>query len=236
MRIFFLLCFSLILYACPNGNAQAPSSIPDTYQLLFEHTFEEAASVSDFEMTDPSAWRIQQKEGNHSLELFGASQYKPAVRSPRNIAFIKAHQFEDFVMEVKLAQTGKEYGHRDMCLFFGMKDASNFYYVHMATKADPHAHNIFLVNDEPRVAIAEKTTDGIDWGEVGQWHSIRLERKVSEGVIRVFFDDMDTPIMTAKDTHFGAGYLGFGSFDDTGMIDNIKIWGPKVATRKYGFF
>ena len=139
-------------------------------------------------------------------------------------------------MEVNLAQTGREYGHRDMCLFFGMKDASNFYYVHIATKADPHAHNIFLVNDEPRVAIAEKTTEGIEWGKVGEWQKIRIERRVEEGSIKVYFDDMTTPIMEATDTHFGDGYIGFGSFDDTGMVDNIKIWGPKTSEAKYGFF
>lgn len=235
MRIVSLLLLALIIYACPNSQAQK-STIPDSYQLLFEYDFEDKAKLSDFEMTDPSAWRISKAEGNAALELFGASEYAPPVRSPRNIAFIKAHQFGDFVLEVKLAQTGREYGHRDMCLFWGMKDASNFYYVHMASKADPHAHNIFLVNDEPRVAIAEKTTDGIDWGEVGDWHTIRLERNMAEGQIRVYFDDLEAPIMMTTDKHFGAGYIGFGSFDDTGFIDDIKIWGPGYASKRHGFF
>ena len=132
------------------------SHIPEGYHLQYSQDFEGEVKVNDFMATDASAWRIQQEGTNSSLELFGASEYEPRVRSPRNIACIANMQFGDFVMEVQLSQTGREYGHRDMCLFFNMKDPSNFYYVHMASVADPHAHNIFLVNDEPRIAIAEK--------------------------------------------------------------------------------
>jgi hypothetical protein len=59
---------------------------------------------------------------------------------------------------------------------------------------------------------------------------VRLERKLSDGTIKVFFDDMIHPIMVAEDKTFGEGYIGFGSFDDTGKIDNIKIWGPALGT------
>lgn len=202
------------------------------YPLLYENDFEHGMSVQDFEFTDPSAWRLKDTLGNQSLELFGKSQYAPRVRSPLNIAMMNKVKVRNFVLEVNLRQTGREYGHRDMCLFFGMKDPSNFYYVHMASIADPNAHNIFLVNDEPRRNIAKKTTDGIKWGQ--DWNTIRIERNVDEGTIKVYFNDMNVPIMEAEDTHFDAGYIGFGSFDDTGMVDNIKIWGePATAPSKF---
>jgi hypothetical protein len=35
--------------------------------------------------------------------------------------------------------------------------------------------------------------------------------------------------MVTEDRTFADGRIGFGSFDDTGKIDNIRIWGPKVA-------
>ena len=47
---------------------------------------------------------------------------------------------------------------------------------------------------------------------------------------------MTKPIMMAEDKTFGAGHIGFGSFDDTGKIDNIRIWGPAVETKKTDFF
>ena len=105
----------------------------------------------------------------------------------------------------------------------------------LATKADDYAHNLFLVNDEPRVKIATQTTEGVNWG-LGVWHKVRLERTRADGAIRVFFDDFSQPIMTATDTHFDAGMIGFGSFDDTGMVANIRVWGPGLEPARTGFF
>ena len=134
-----------------------------------------------------------------------------------------------------MIQTGREYGHRDMCLFFGFQEPSKFYYAHIATAADDHAHNVFIVKDAPRTKIAKETTKGVNWG-LEVWHKVRLERKASDGSIKVYFDDLTKPIMVAEDKTFASGYIGFGSFDDTGKVDNIKIWGPVVETKKTGFF
>jgi hypothetical protein len=57
-------------------------------------------------------------------------------------------------------------------------------------------------------------------------------RNAERGEIAVFFDDMEQPIMTAKDKRFPRGCIGFGSFDDTGMIDNVRIWAPKASGRR----
>ena len=55
-------------------------------------------------------------------------------------------------------------------------------------------------------------------------------------MIRIYFDDMTTPIMEASDTHFDNGRIGFGSFDDTGQFDEIKIWAPEVFEAQTTFF
>jgi len=201
-------------------------------RLLYQQKFDSARSLRDFVMSDPKAWKFSP---SNALELATQSDYKPLVRSPFNIALIADRVFEDFVLEADLMQTSREYGHRDMCLFFGFQTPTNFYYAHIATAADPHAHNIFIVNAQPRTNIATKTTKGVNWGS-GIWHKVRLERKLADGSIRVFFDTMTEPIMVAEDKTFGAGYVGFGSFDDTGMVDNIKIWGNKVQRKKTEFF
>jgi hypothetical protein len=39
----------------------------------------------------------------------------------------------------------------------------------------------------------------------------------------VFFDNMDEPIMTAEDRRFERGTVGFGSFDDTGRFDDVRL-------------
>ncbi|MBI3852276.1 MAG: hypothetical protein HY298_18635 [Verrucomicrobia bacterium] len=210
-------------------------ALPVGYKLLYEQKFEQPSALQDFVMTDAKAWKLS-KDGNTSaLELVSQSNYKPAVRSPVNIALIADKVFSDFILEADLIQTGKEYGHRDMCLFFGFQDPTKFYYAHIATAADDHAHNIFIVNEKPRTKIATETTKGVNWG-LGIWHKVRLERKVSDGTVKVYFDDFSKPIMVAEDKTFGSGYVGFGSFDDTGKIANIKVWGAVMDTRKIGFF
>jgi hypothetical protein len=204
--------------------------IPDGYKLLYQQDFTSADALKDFVFSDDAAWKWSDADGKQALELHKQSTYKPVVRSPFNIALLGGKQFGDFIVEAQCQQTGKEYGHRDMVFVFGFQDPSKFYYVHIATKADDHANQIFIVNEQPRLKISKTSNDGNQWG-LGVWRKVRLERKASEGTVKVFFDDMSKPIMTAEDKTFGAGWIGFGSFDDTGKIANIRVWG-KEATEK----
>lgn len=222
----------LLLFLAPT---LVNAGIPAGYSLLYDQNFEEPAAVRDFIFSDATAWKISRANNNAALELVKQSNYKPVVRSPVNISLINGKQFTDFVLEGDFIQTGREYGHRDMCIYFGFQNTTNFYYVHIATAADPHAHNIFAVTNAPRIAIATETTKGVNWG-LDIWHKVRLERNTGNGDIRVFFDDMSKPIMVAQDKTFGAGYAGFGSFDDTGMVDNIKIWGTEAKSKPAAFF
>ncbi|MEM6376978.1 MAG: hypothetical protein AAF705_02120, partial [Bacteroidota bacterium] len=85
--------------------------------MVYSEDFENPQVIRDFDMTDPEAWKINKTDSQYTLELFGASNYEARVRSPFNIAVLKPIIVGDFIMEVKLAQSGREYGHRDLCLF-----------------------------------------------------------------------------------------------------------------------
>lgn len=189
--------------------------------LVFEADF--SGDLSAWTMTDPDAWKIVEEDGDGKLALHADSDYEPPVRSPLSIARITDLDVTDFVLDVEAKQTGREYGHRDLCFFFGYQSPAHFYYVHLATKADDHANSIFLVNGEPRVSIAQKRTDGTDWAE--GYHHIRIERDTEAGTIKVYFNNMDEPVMETVDKTFLHGGIGLGSFDDTGHFDNLKIHG-----------
>lgn len=192
--------------------------------LVFEEDFEQGSGR--WEPTDPNAWKVVEQDGNHVFYLHKQSEYEPPFRSPFNIAWIKDLNVSDAVIEARMEQTGREYGHRDMCVFFGRQDATHFYYVHIATAADEVANTILIVNGAPRVSIVQERTPGTDW--TTGYHTVRVVRDTKEGTILVYFDDMEKPIMKAVDKTFLSGGIGFGSFDDTGNIDDIRIWGKKT--------
>ncbi len=209
----------------------APPSQPECegLPLVFSADFEKE-DASQFEMTDEKAWKVRTRDGEKVLSLRRASKYEPAVRSPKNIAWIKDLEVTDFVMDVACRQTGKEYGHRDLCFFFNGEDASHFYYVHLATKADDHANSIFLVDGAPRTSIAKERTKGTDWGKTLQ--KVRIKRDTKTGRIEVFYNDMKTPVMWTVDKTFLKGKLGIGSFDDTGDFYSITVWGNQEEAPK----
>ena len=139
------------------------------------------------------------------------------------MSLVKDVEVTDFEMTVRVLSTHEDYGHRDVCLFFGYQDPSHFYYVHLGKETDDHANQVFIVNDAPRVKISTKTTAGTNWDN--EWHTVRVSRNAETGVIAVYFDDMKTPIMTATDKTFRWGRVGVGSFDDTGDWDDFRLRG-----------
>ena len=182
-----------------------------------------------WEPTCDEGWSVSKDGERTVLDLGKDCDYKPEVRSPVRIAWIKDLNVGDFILDFEGRQTGREYGHRDMCLFFGKQDGSHFYYVHIASVADAHANSIFLVNGEPRVSIAQERTDGTKWTQ--GYHHIRVKRDVDSGSIEVFFDDMEKPAMRTVDKTFTSGTIGLGSFDDEGHFDNVKIWGEVLPEK-----
>lgn len=204
------------------GLTQAPGfAQKGELPLVFKEDFEKGADR--WQPTDAKAWRIVETDRGHVYNQFATSKYSPPHRSPYNISLIKDAVVTDFVLETKVQSTGKDVPHRDMCLFFGYQDPAHFYYVHIAKSADDHANQIFIVNDAPRKKISATSTKGTKWTD--GWHDVKIVRRVSDGTIEIYFDDMKAPIMTAQDKTFAFGRVGLGSFDDTGNWDDVRLHG-----------
>jgi hypothetical protein len=177
-----------------------------------------------------AGWNVTHQGDNHVFSQHKSIKLKTPYRSPYNRAFIKDLYVSDFVLDVQLQSTIKDYGHRDLCMFFGYQDPSHLYYVHLGKKMDSHANNIFIVNDADRKSISTKTTAGTNWDD--EWHHARVVRNVETGTIDIYFDDMETPVMTAVDKNFTWGQVGIGSFDDTGNFDDVLLYGKEVDKPK----
>lgn len=226
----------LLIAAAAHVGVLAAANMPADYRLLYEQPCATAEAMKDFVFTDPGVWRIgRDTNGNPALELFGKSKYTPKHRSPFHIAVLAGQRYTDFILEAELLSTVKPYGHQDMCVFFGFQDTNKFYYAHLGFKRDNLAHQITIVNDAPRAPMPTEANDGVPWGQ-HTWHKVRLERNTADGTIKVYFDDFSKPVMTARDTTFSWGYIGFGTFDDMGMVRNIKVYAPSFETRKANFF
>lgn len=229
----FCLLTSLV-FAVLSGTVAAEDSLcaknaPDVgtkLPLVFCDDFQSGKS-DKWTPGDPRAWKMTKFEDNFVFEQFQQSKVKNPVRSPFNRCLIKDVTVGDFVLDLKFQSTKKDYGHRDLCLFFGFQDPSHHYYVHFGKKTDDHANQIFIVNDKPRTKISTKTTAGTNWDD--EWHHARIVRDVQTGKIEIFFDDMQTPVMTATDTTFTWGQVGIGSFDDTGRFDDVFLFGNKAS-------
>ena len=194
--------------------------------VVFEENFEKGADR--WSPTDPSGWKVKAVEGGHVYSQFKKeSNYKPPHRSPFNISLLKDVTVTDFVLTARVLSTHSDYGHRDAVLVFGYQDPAHFYYVHLGKQADDHANQIFIVNDKPRTKISTKSTTGTPWDD--KWHDVKIVRRATEGVIEIYYDDMQNPVMLAKDTNFTWGRIGLGSFDDTTDWDDITLRGTLKA-------
>lgn len=225
LQILALLAFLSLLLPILGLTPQpacAEDPAPQTdLPLVFEEDFEKGHDR--WKVTDPASWTHREVEGN---QVFGInrrkSDYQPKVRSPLHIALIKDVEVADFVLTFRVRSTKNTGNHRDCCVFFGHQDASNFYYVHLGAKPDPHSGQIMLVKDAPRKAMTEneKATPWTDG-----WHRVKVVRDSAKGTIWIYFDDMEQLHMEVTDKTFGKGRIGLGSFDDMNDFDDVKLWG-----------
>jgi hypothetical protein len=210
--------------------ADADTTLP----IVLEEDFENG--MDRWQTTDPdpseSVWEVVEVEseagesGNHALRVKGASKYQPPFRSPHSIAWLKDKKLGDFEFTARVQNTNPSGGnHRDLCVFWGHQSPSEFYYVHLGAKADPHACQIFIVNNDKRTMITRDQAAGTPWKD--GWHNVKVTRAGNQ--VNVYFDDMTKPLMTADDSTFGAGEIGIGTFDDSGNFDDIVLRGEPAA-------
>lgn len=204
-------------------------SAEDALPVLLSEDFEQGADR--WQPLDAAQWKVKKGEkGQVYSQHEKKSGYKPPHRSPTNIALLKEIVVGDLDLSVKVQSTHSDYVHRDACVVFGYQDPAHFYYVHLGKQADDHANQIFIVNNAARKKISLTSTEGTNWDD--EWHTIKVSRRLQDGTIAIYFDDMKQPVMTAKDDTFGAGRIGIGTFDDTADFDQVEVRGTKGERAK----
>ncbi len=227
------LCIQLLGLSLTSHAAlpQQPVSHADQKNVLLDGICLPLIKHENFEQgndqwtaTDATAWSIQKvADDNHAMGLNRRqSKYKPKHRSPLNIALLNDVQVTDFVLTFDVRSTKDTGNHRDCCVFFAHQNPTQFYYAHLGAKPDPASGQIMIVNNAPRTPMS-KNKNHVGWDD--DWHQVKLTRNASNGEIKVYFDDMQKPLMTATDKTFTKGQVGIGSFDDMNDFDNIRLYG-----------
>jgi hypothetical protein len=218
------LPIALSVLAC---SSPGESTVPEPYGRVYLQDFSGRRSLEGFAFTDSRVWGWSNEGNQPSMELLAESDYQPPFPSPTSIALLPGLLFGDFDLEVDLLLTGPDDDDRDLCLLLGFQSPKRFYYVHLTGEPGESASDVLLVHDAEPVSLLGAPGPKLDWGR-GEWHRIRIERRLTAGTIHVFLDGGEAPVLAAADGTLGWGQIGFGSFGATARIANVQVFAPGV--------
>jgi hypothetical protein len=193
-------------------------------------TMTDVMSEDDWSPATPEKWAFPGDE----VILTEPGEARPGPRRPFEYAHVTTGpvwgSFE-LDVEVRIDEPTTRDA-RDAIIVFGYQSDTEFYYAHLSQDNLIEVHNgIFKVDNADRVRI----DDGWD-GTSGpppaitdqEYHHVSLHRDVDTGDIAVYVDGADEPLLTATDTTFDRGRVGYGSFDSYGRIRNLTVTGTPV--------
>lgn len=222
MRIPAALIAMPLLAAEPPAITPASCCVANSRSAILE--IDPFAEPARWSFGDPSAWKWSGEGADRVLGLIAPSKFKPDFRSPLNLAWFDGREWKDFTLTAEVRLTKFDAGNNDLCLAFGRSEENRFYYAHLGERADDPHHQIHVVDKADRRPITTFRTTGTPWKE-GKWHRVKIVRNTGSGDIGVWFDDMEKPLLTARDRTLDWGKIGLGSFDDLGEFRRVRIHG-----------
>lgn len=128
----------------------------------------------------------------------------------------------DFTAQVRSNENFNNNGGADLCFVYGYQDDRHYYYVMFNRFLNET--RVYKVRDLERILIGDLGTFTIP---DNNYHTVRLLRR--SGDLQVYWDNVLLG-GTSNDYEYGAGGLGVGSFNDTGIFDDICVKLPGGAT------
>lgn len=128
----------------------------------------------------------------------------------------------DFTAQVRSNEYLPWNGGADLCFVYGYQDDRHYYYV-MFNRA-LNETRVYKVRDLERILVGDLGTFTIP---DSNYHTVRLLRR--SGNLQVYWDNALLG-GTSNDYEYGAGGIGVGSFNDTGIFDDICIKLPGGST------
>lgn len=221
----------LYILSKANGGIWRVGSGPGSASCAFGDTVvTDVLDAEDWAPVTPDKWEFPGDE----VILAEAGEARPGARRPFEYAVLTAGPEFGSVQidaEVRL-DTPVTVSNRDVIIVFGYRSDTELYYAHLSQDNTIYPHNgIFVVNNADRLRIDDQ------WdGTVGappavtdeEFHAVRVTHCAETGEIAVYVDGAETPLMTATDSTFDSGRIGFGSFDNVGRLRALTATGTAV--------
>ncbi len=213
---------------------------PHRFFLAAEHSrrgFHPASWTADFSRPDeltlihPATSNWTPSPGKMTLTLF-AEQAHPVVAGmvPRPGSYALAPgdwRNVDIRLTARTLRTVTT-PNRDIVIPFGYVDPTHFYYAHFSAVSDGAVHSVIMkvtgsttrqVNHTP-LTVSPAPFTSLENVDFRVTHS-------ANGAIAIYCGDLNTPVMTANDTTYPAGRVGFGSFDDPAEFLSFSVSGEQ---------
>ena len=176
------------------------------------------------------SWQVAEEDGSSVYQLLAPGEFGE-IRAPSAWSVLSEFPVGSFEFTGRMkCHTDPEIIARDMLVLFHYQDPTHFYYVHFSATSDGLHNIIGLVNGADRVKInREPAGESVFRLTDSEWHNFKVTYDVLTGEIQAYLDDMDLPIVTASDSTLPRGFVGVGSFDDTGSFDDLQLWGDLVS-------
>jgi glucose/arabinose dehydrogenase len=190
------------------------------------------AGAANWTPVTPSKWQFTGSQ----VILAEAGTERPGPRRPFEYAILnKGPAFGSVQIDAQVRlDEPVEITNRDVIIVFGWRSDTEFYYAHLSTDNTIYPHNgIFKINNADRERIDYQwngRSRGANPAVVDQkWHSVRVKHLPATGEIAVYVNGSKDPLMTARDTTFGSGRVGFGSFDNIGRTRDFRVTGTPAV-------
>jgi hypothetical protein len=209
------------LFAAPPVEPPAPAACTPDGEVITD-----VNGGENWAPRTPAKWDFP---GSEVVLTEAGTNPNDGIRRPFEYAVLTAGpELGSFDLEAQVRLDEKaSVNNRDVIIVFGWQSDTEYYYAHLSKDNTIYPHNgIFKVNNADRERI------DLQWdGTVGappavtdeEWHDVRVVRCADTGDIAVYVDGLDAPLMTAKDTTFPEGRVGFGSFDNFGRLRDLTV-------------
>jgi len=192
---------------------------PETFSSNFDE------GLASFYVHHSGKWEIKADDfGNAYASLIQEGEFEPPLRRPTAFLLVPDRVWSDVTLNVRARSTANmTFPGRDLVLIFGYVDNLHFYYAHISNSNNGRTHNVIMKVDGTKRHVIQQPKFP-EPRLSGEWQNLRLVHQAN-GKIEIYVDKMKTPLMTAEDTSFLSGMIGFGSFDETGDFDEVHVEG-----------